>query len=696
LRRFKREAQVLERLQHPNIVRYYGLEESDGSAYILMDFIDGLTLRKEIFLNRKGIRPPRILQIMQPVCSALHYAHQMGLIHCDVKPVNIMIHRNSIVYLTDFGIARMKEARTQTVIGTGTPAYMPPEQFQGSPPTPASDIYALGMVLYEMITGGERPFTGEAAPAGNITERMVWEKCNALPLPPSQFNPEVMPELEMVALHCLETRAEDRYGSALEVLAALQFAVRGDGSEMDVNTLTDLNLQSRDVVNTEQQENATENTLSIDIIGTSQQFESPEIDNCGGAAEELPAVEMMGDEELLIAETFGEAGSHDDEARDVLQSKRNTHLNLRAPTRWIFGAVLIFILVVSALFLTGEPPYFPEPLVLAAVSESTQTPTIQNTQTQLVLTDTVTPTITLTSTQTPPPPSATPEPAPTQLGGKNGRIAFASDRTGSVQIWIMSASDPGDRQQLTDIQGGACQPEWSPDGKKIAFTSSCNGPRLTYPGGKIKTINLESGKISDLNLPGSVFDPAWSPDGRILAYTTLILGRTEIHAVNLIDGSIRVLAQRGKNNANPAWSPDGELLAFTSDVNGLDEIWVTRKDGGSQEVMTQAGLLKYYTRPVWSPVNQKLVAASMKELNTDPHIPVLVMIDQENPREGGRALMKEPVWIEDSSFSPDGQWLAFWTRMPGNNMEILRVNLRGLVVQLTDHKARDFHPSWSK
>ena len=80
LRRFKREAQVLERLQHPTIVRFYGLEEWGGLAYILMDFIDGLTLRKEISLNKKGMRPARILQLVQPVCAALHYAHQMGMV----------------------------------------------------------------------------------------------------------------------------------------------------------------------------------------------------------------------------------------------------------------------------------------------------------------------------------------------------------------------------------------------------------------------------------------------------------------------------------------------------------------------------------------------------------------------------------------------------------------------------------------
>src|SRR5512146_2968302 len=131
LNRFVREAQTLELLQHPNIVRFYGLEEADDLAFILMDYIDGLTLRKEVSVSKNGLTHQRILEIMQPVCAALFYAHQMGMVHCDIKPANIMIHRNGTVYLADFGISRMTESSTVTLAGAGTPAYMPPEQLTG-------------------------------------------------------------------------------------------------------------------------------------------------------------------------------------------------------------------------------------------------------------------------------------------------------------------------------------------------------------------------------------------------------------------------------------------------------------------------------------------------------------------------------------------------------------------------------------
>ena len=183
IRRFQREAQNLARLQHPNIVRFYGLEQDDLLAFMLMDYIEGSTLRAEIVRSQgRGIDSRRILQIMRPVCSALHYAHQMGLVHCDMKPANIMLHKNGTILVADFGIARMTESATSTLVGLGTPAYMSPEQARGLDPTPQSDLYALGIVLYEMLSGGERPFTGEhARTTGSTAEKVRWEQINLSP-----------------------------------------------------------------------------------------------------------------------------------------------------------------------------------------------------------------------------------------------------------------------------------------------------------------------------------------------------------------------------------------------------------------------------------------------------------------------------------------------------------------------------------
>ncbi len=226
LRRFQREADALAGLQHPNIVRFYGMAREESLAFMLLDFIEGTTLQEVIFNQGAGIDPNQILSIIRPICSALHYAHRQGMVHCDIKPGNIMINQQGQALLTDFGIARMTDAATATMVGFGTPAYMAPELILGQDPTPASDIYSLGIVLFEMVTGGERPFTGERAPiTGPISEKVRWEQVNLTPPAPRSVNPNITPALETVILKCLAKAPEKRYASTLEFANALEIAL---------------------------------------------------------------------------------------------------------------------------------------------------------------------------------------------------------------------------------------------------------------------------------------------------------------------------------------------------------------------------------------------------------------------------------------------------------------------------------------
>jgi eukaryotic-like serine/threonine-protein kinase len=220
LRRFQREAQTLAKLQHPNIVRLFGIETDDLTVFMLMDYIDGTNLQTEIFrANGHMLSLALINQVMGSVCSALHYAHQHRMVHCDIKPGNIMINRHGIVLLTDFGIARMTDTATSTMVGFGTPAYMAPELIRGMDPTPQSDIYSLGVVLYEMITGGERPFTGDRAQTtGPTSEKVRWEHLNLVPPPPRQYNPNISSKVEESILRCLDKDPMMRFDSALDLL----------------------------------------------------------------------------------------------------------------------------------------------------------------------------------------------------------------------------------------------------------------------------------------------------------------------------------------------------------------------------------------------------------------------------------------------------------------------------------------------
>lgn len=223
LNRFEREAKTMLRLNHPDIVRFYGLEHKDGLHFMLMDFVNGTTLRK---VAQRPLTPGQVLWVLQPVCAALHYAHEMGMVHCDVKLANIMLDKSNRVLLADFGIARFSEIETFTLIGAGTAPYMSPEQIKGEHLSPQTDIYALGIVLFELLTGGERPFTGERATiTGAIQEKVRWEQLNLPPPSPRQFNPKITPALEAVVMRCLAKDRSKRYKSVNDFLTDLEQAV---------------------------------------------------------------------------------------------------------------------------------------------------------------------------------------------------------------------------------------------------------------------------------------------------------------------------------------------------------------------------------------------------------------------------------------------------------------------------------------
>jgi serine/threonine-protein kinase len=215
--RFRREAQNAAALNHPAIVAVYDTGEADTPTgplpYIVMEYVEGVTLR-DIVHSDGPMEPQRAIEVIADACQALNFSHQHGIIHRDVKPANIMISKTGAVKVMDFGIARALadtgNPMTQTAAVIGTAQYLSPEQARGEKVDARSDVYSLGCVLYEMLTG-EPPFVGDSPVA------VAYQHVREDPVPPSQRYAGISPELDAVVLKALAKNPENRYQTAAEM-----------------------------------------------------------------------------------------------------------------------------------------------------------------------------------------------------------------------------------------------------------------------------------------------------------------------------------------------------------------------------------------------------------------------------------------------------------------------------------------------
>ncbi|HEX2192783.1 MAG TPA: Stk1 family PASTA domain-containing Ser/Thr kinase [Acidimicrobiales bacterium] len=233
--RFRREARAAAGLNHHNIVSVYDFGEDDGSYYIVMEYVDGRTLR-DIIRSEGPLEPVQAAEVGAEIAAALAVAHQHGVIHRDVKPGNVLIAgwgppgNSSVVKVADFGIARAgnpRESLTMTGAVMGTATYLSPEQAQGHPIDHRSDLYSLGVVLYEMLAG-RPPFSADSPVA------IAYQHLSEDPVPPSTHNPDVPAALDAVVLRAMDKDPDGRYASAEQLRGDLLTAAEGPAGEATV------------------------------------------------------------------------------------------------------------------------------------------------------------------------------------------------------------------------------------------------------------------------------------------------------------------------------------------------------------------------------------------------------------------------------------------------------------------------------
>ena len=672
-RQFRREAVILANLRHPNLPRVTDHFVIDGQGqYLVMDFIEGEDLRARIDIQ--GILSDVDAVILgTAVCEALAYLHsrQPQVVHRDIKPGNIKITPGGKVILVDFGLAKVNQDSQVTTTGARamTPGYSPPEQYGTARTDPRSDIYSLGASLYMAVTG-ELPEDALARAMGQIDLTPV-----------RRHNSKVSRRLAAVIEKSMAVRPEQRYQTAEEFERALTNTRLNTGKKVAKEaTLIPASMTDSG--------NLANSSGSMFFDGYQQEQGASAAANGYPSAGKGRGRRGIGcwlfTAFVIIMVTAVIGGAYIFQPQWINRALSMIPGNLFAIPISIGAATSTPTGIISSstpgdaetTLLVGESS-------TATLVPATPTPGLVN------LTGTSTPTATSTLR---PAPSATPTPAPTPLGGGSGQIAFASDVTGLPQIWLMN-SDGTAQRQITDMEEGACQPAWSPDGARLAFISPCGGNQETYPGAGIFITNWDGSETIQLpSAPGGDFDPAWSPDGNKIAFTSLRdYNRAQIYEINLEDNSVRSLSANTVRDSQPAWSPEGIEIAFITTRRGPYQIWIMDQAGEDAVLLSRSGSLKD-THPDWSPDGQVIMFTQTELLGGVPRL-VHMRVEEGNLIEN--RVVREVVPMRESDYSPDGAWIAFESWPDGTNHDIYIMTPNGPGRQrLTDQESFEFDAAW--
>lgn len=348
---------------------------------------------------------------------------------------------------------------------------------------------------------------------------------------------------------------------------------------------------------------------------------------------------------------------------------------------WAGGGVLLMAILFGAMMFFNrdgsEPPASEEPTLGQAATDAAEDAVV-------VVVDEATPTTEVAA-------------GPTPTGGGQ-QVAYASNRSGTVQIWLSDFGGSDENAvQLTDVSGGACQPNWSPDGSQLVFISPCDRNREEYPDAQLYLINADGTGLTQLPSRAGDRDPVFSPDGTKIAFTSSrVNGRPQIHVLDLATNEVSNLSNSTSRDEQPTWSPDGRYMIYITYTN---QLWYKDLESGvigkvSQSDDRDNGL------PVWSPLGDRILFLQQSVVSASPPYFQLIYWDAA-PSPTGNGLPEHKfvlavvMAMRDPAYSPDGNWVAYSSNPDGVNHNIYAVNNAGAeLTQITFDPALDFDPAW--
>jgi len=677
LQRFEREARAASALNHHNILTIYEITQLDGLHSIATEFIDGVTLRDRI--RSKELELSETLNIAEQIASALVTAHEAGIVHRDIKPENVMVRRDSYVKVLDFGLAKLTEQETvkrvnasAAIAGTntdtgvmGTVGYMSPEQARGESVDHRTDIFSLGVVIYEMVTG-HMPF--EAKTAGDVVAPIPGQE----PPPLAHYFPEAPAELQLLVNKALRTNQEERYQTITELLTDLR-RVRSKHSAMSRFTARHLSLLAA--------------TLAVAVAGSlwilfqpSRTVKSSLPPMTVLPFTSFPGGEWLGDfspdgNQIAFAWTGEKEDNHESDIY-VKQIGAEKTLRLTSTPGSEFcpvfspdgqnvayirysetGAADVFITPAlggperKLLTLGSNVPFPPvwdwshdgELIAFADKASKNEASKIF-----LISPDTLAKRA-LTS------PAAGWDYNPV-FAPDGQSIAFVrQSSTLSADIYIVALMG-GEPRRLTFYNRFVAGLAWTADGREIIFSSTPDSRN-----GSLWRIQASGGAAERFDVAG--YNASWpqiSRRGNRLGYIQQS-GDMNIYRMEVSDQAVskdppRKFIASTRFDITPQYSPDGGRIAFASDRSGQNEIWMCDSDGSNLVRVTS--LNKYAGTPRWSPDGQQIAFDFFEERRG--HIYVI------SPEGGGfhRITMGD---FDDTvpSWSRDGKWIYFSSNRTG-------------------------------